>query len=441
MDWAVIILNELRHLSAVVIAELLLALSALKKRGRFPLRVALCSLVCAAVCVLYAVLYKFAMPYMIPISIVWYSVIFLLTGVFIAVCFEFNLTLLLWIMIAAYAAEHFVYVLVNEIIFIGALGLDIFRDGGATFYVMLLCNAAVCAGVYYALFCVFRNNIRAVGGHTVGDGVANRIFFGVFAAMFFASTLLNQHNTENSAEKLNYVAAASDMINCLFVLVVQYITLRTIRVNAEKRFADKLLSDAKKQYEAFRNSVDYVNIKCHDLKHEINALRKSGGINAEKVGEIAKGVELYEAFAHTGNETLDVLLTEKNLACINSGITLLYMVDGAALAGMDESDIYSLFGNLLDNAIEHVKDIADADKRFIRLFVKPSGGGMLVIHEENVLACETAVEDGLPLTTKADRYNHGFGTKSMRRTAKKYGGDLRVTVDDGMFKADIILQI
>ena len=81
MDWAVIILNELRHLSAVVIAELLLALSALKKRGRFPLRVALCSLVCAAVCVLYAVLYKFAMPYMIPISIVWYSVIFLLTEI------------------------------------------------------------------------------------------------------------------------------------------------------------------------------------------------------------------------------------------------------------------------------------------------------------------------------------------------------------------------
>ena len=117
------------------------------------------------------------------------------------------------------------------------------------------------------------------------------------------------------------------------------------------------------------------------------------------------------------------------------------MADGAALAGMDESDIYSLFGNLLDNAIEHVKDIADADKRFIRLFVKPSGGGMLVIHEENVLARETAVEDGLPLTTKADRYNHGFGTKSMRRTAKKYGGDLRVTVDDGMFKADIMLQI
>lgn len=439
MDWAVIILNELRHIFSVVIAELLLALPALKKRGRFALRVALCSAVCAAVCVLYAVLYKYATPYMIPISIIWYTVIFLLTGVFIAVCFEFNLTVLLWIMIAAYAAEHFVYVIVNEMIFIGALGLDIFGSGGAVFYAMLLADAAACAGVYYALFAVFKNNIRAVGGHTVGDGLGNRIFFGVFAAMFFASTLLNQHNTESASGGVNYVAAASDTINCLFVLVVQYITLRTIRVNAEKRFADKLLDDAKKQYEAFRNSVDYVNIKCHDLKHELNALKKNGGINAEKVGEIAKGVELYEAFAHTGNETLDMLLTEKNLACINSGITLLYMADGAALGRMDETDIYSLFGNLLDNAIEHVRD-ADADKRFIRLFVKESGG-MVAVHEENPLMSETEVEDGLPITTKADKHDHGFGMKSMRRTAKKYGGDLRVSTDGGMFRADIMLQI
>lgn len=440
MDWAVIILNEFRHIFSVVIAELLLALPSLEKRGRFGLRVALCSIVCAAVCVLYAVLYKYATEYMVPISIVWYTLIFLITGVFIAVCFESNLTLLLWIMIAAYAAEHFVYVLVNEIVFIGALGLDIFRSGGAMFYVMLLADAAVSAGVYFALFSVFKNNIRAIGGHTVTDGLGNRIFFGVFAAMFFASTLLNQHNTESVTGGVNYVAAASDTINCLFVLTVQYITLRTIRVNAEKRFADKLLDDAKKQYEAFKNSVDYVNIKCHDLKHEINALKRNGGINGDRVGEIAKGVELYEAFAHTGNETLDMLLTEKNLACINSGITFLYMADGAALGRMDESDIYSLFGNLLDNAIEHVKDIADAEKRFIRLFVKPSGG-MVAIHEENALARATEIEDGLPITTKADKHNHGFGMKSMRRTAKKYGGDICVSADGGTFKADIVLQI
>lgn len=48
--------------------------------------------------------------------------------------------------------------------------------------------------------------------------------------------------------------------------------------------------------------------------------------------------------------------------------------------------------------------------------------------------------DGLPQTTKDDKLYHGYGIKSMRATARKYGGDLRVSVDDGMFKVDIFMQ-
>ena len=95
---------------------------------------------------------------------------------------------------------------------------------------------------------------------------------------------------------------------------------------------------------------------------------------------------------------------------------------------------------MLDNAVEHVRTVGDKEKRFIRLFVKYRGGGMLSIHEENVCVSGSDFVGGLPKTTKDDKLYHGYGIKSMRATARKYGGDLRVSVDDGMFKVDIFMQ-
>ena len=49
--------------------------------------------------------------------------------------------------------------------------------------------------------------------------------------------------------------------------------------------------------------------------------------------------------------------------------------------------------------------------------------------------------DGLPLTTKADKNYHGFGVKSMKYLVEKYGGDMFVEADDGIFKLNILLPV
>lgn len=411
------------------------------KRDKFALRTALCIAGALILCPLYAVFYVYLNDYIFIISIFWYTLITVYAGAVIAVCFKINATSLFWLMIAAYAVEHLVYVIVNEIIFIGIADFNLFSgEKVGMFWLMLAVYSVVCAGVYYAFYRLFKPNIKYLGNYFLKDTWNNRIFFGVFLLIFFGSTMLNQQNAQNISNELNYLSAVSDLINCLFVLIVQFIGLTTSRINFEKQFSDKLLEDEKRQYEAFRKSVDYVNIKCHDLKHELQRIRQSGSVNTEALEEIAQGVALYEAFANTGNETLDILLTEKTLECESDGIAFSFMADAAALSVMDASDIYSLFGNLLDNAIGYVKKLDDKDKRFIRLFVKPQGG-MILIHEENYFEGVAVFVEGLPQTTKDDKIYHGFGIKSMQRTAKKYGGDIRISTDDGMYKADILIHI
>lgn len=105
---------------------------------------------------------------------------------------------------------------------------------------------------------------------------------------------------------------------------------------------------------------------------------------------------------------------------------------------MKDEDIYCLFGNMLDNAIEYVMTVEEKEKRFIRLFVK-TNDNIKVIHQENYFDGRLQFSDGLPQTTKSDRINHGFGVKSIAHIVKKYGGELSVAVDGELFKMDIVL--
>ena len=111
--------------------------------------------------------------------------------------------------------------------------------------------------------------------------------------------------------------------------------------------------------------------------------------------------------------------------------------DGPALDFMSAADIYALFGNALDNAIRAVNELDDAGVRSISLVVRRVAG-VVSIHIENPFAGSMEMRDGLPVTTKDDRTGHGFGLRSMRLTAERYGGTLTVLAEGGRFHVNAI---
>ena len=64
---------------------------------------------------------------------------------------------------------------------------------------------------------------------------------------------------------------------------------------------------------------------------------------------------------------LDVILTAKERACADRGITFTAVADGSLLSGMSSMDIASLFGNALDNAIEATSKLPKYEQRLIKL--------------------------------------------------------------------------
>lgn len=112
------------------------------------------------------------------------------------------------------------------------------------------------------------------------------------------------------------------------------------------------------------------------------------------------------------------------------------IADGTLLSALEASDMYSLFGNLLDNAISAVENLPDRSK-VIKLSVHELNG-FPVIKIANDYEGELVFEGGLPRTTKENKAYHGFGMKSVKKICEKYNAELRISAEGGIFRLSIV---
>lgn len=200
----------------------------------------------------------------------------------------------------------------------------------------------------------------------------------------------------------------------------------------------------KSQYEQYRNyqdSLDLIQMKYHDLKHQITGLRAESDEEKRKewLDSMEKEISAFENITRTGNQVLDTILAAKIFHCRKNNIQITCVADGKLLDYMQVTDICSIFGNALDNAIEHVILIPDPKKRLIHLTVSAQKG-FVFIKIENY--CEAEIyknEENLIATTKTDSKNHGFGLKSIRTAVEKYDGSLAFGVQQNWFELKILL--
>lgn len=230
-----------------------------------------------------------------------------------------------------------------------------------------------------------------------------------------------------------------NLICCVFCLCIQFGIFRISQKEQELEVARRLIAEKERQYLVNKSTIDAINRKCHNLKYELAAL--SAGPDGQKhIDEAMALVDSFDSAFRTGSETLDVILSEKNLYCQQEQITFVCMVDGGQLDFMDVTDQYVLFGNLIDNAIHAVQKLEEPQQRviYIKICTKKK---LLLIHTENPFAGTLQFRDGLPMTTSGDEENHGFGMTSIRMISEKYGGTVSTKAENGVFYLNIVLSL
>ena len=230
-----------------------------------------------------------------------------------------------------------------------------------------------------------------------------------------------------------------NIICCLLALVMLFELPRRKRAETELAAVRQLDHIKKEQYRMSKENIEIISLKCHDLKHHIRTFKCRENISADEIDELEKVVDIYDSIYQTGNEAFNIILMEKSLICKSENINLSCIADAEQLSFISDSDIYTLFGNLLDNAIEAVRALPKTE-RSIGLSVKRIND-FVAVHVYNGFEGEIRFENGLPVTRKASKAYHGFGLKSVRHTAEKYNGTLQVSAFDGIFNVKILFSV
>lgn len=228
---------------------------------------------------------------------------------------------------------------------------------------------------------------------------------------------------------------------CLTVLCLQTELFKKSALQKELDALSLLHDRQRQQYLLARQHVRIINRACHALKRELAALRRANiAVQPENLREVEESLRVYDAMFHTGSEVLDALLTDKNLLCVDRGIRLCCVADGARLGFLEAGDLYLLFDNTLDNAIEAVSAFPDADRRMIDVQVCVRQN-FLVINIHNPLPAPLRMEDGLPLPAPRTHSLRGYGLRAVRRTLEKYGGMLHISGEDGLFTLRMVIPL
>lgn len=228
---------------------------------------------------------------------------------------------------------------------------------------------------------------------------------------------------------------------CTIVLLLAWRTIEHRELAQEVEYLQHTIRQSQRQYEISRDTIERINLKCHDIKYQIASLAAQGRpLGPDAVYDLEKAISIYDTRIETHNQLLDVLLTEKSLYCEQNGIQLSCMVDGEKLAFLENSDLYCLFGNVIDNALEAVAAVPQRERRIINLVVK-ARGRMLLIQQDNYFDGTLTFQNGLPLTTKADTSCHGFGLRSIQMIVHKYDGELTAHVDGDVFHLNILFSL
>ncbi len=240
---------------------------------------------------------------------------------------------------------------------------------------------------------------------------------------------------------VQYFCAITSIVFSIFVLLILFLFYRNSFLRQEEEMLKYLQTEKEKQYEYSKQNMDIINQKCHDLKRQIQALRFSDESGREELyRETQDAADFFDYVVKTDNELLNTILTEKGLLCHNRRIRLTCTVKSCDFGRISVIDLYTIFSNAIDNAIECVEQYSEEEKKIISVHISRPGG-MNCIMIENYFDGELKFQNGELMTSKEDTDYHGFGIRSIRMLVKRYQGDFRISHANNTFSLQIMLPV
>ena len=361
--------------------------------------------------------------------------------IFVGFFFAYKIRIpnLLLLLSVAYTFQHMAYQW-GIIILDTGLNSVIYKAVGeanySLIYNILLYNIKV--GVFVACYFLIARFYIKYSKYIIGT--INVVVLGIL--VFLVANVVNVFVSQRIwwDSTMRGILAGSLIIFCIIFDTLVVGGFRVMEHRQETTIIKATLNSKIRQQEMMENNINFINMKCHDLRKELRRLKEQkGNLTDEDFCLLEESLNFYDSSIQTGNVNIDALIQEKLIYCNSVGVELTALVDGEAFKDMASSDVYFLLVNIIDNAIEAAEAFDKKDKRVISLTASKKHG-VLLIEETNYYQGEISFNhDGSIKTTKDNKKYHGYGTKSIAYIVKKYDGKMEFETKDNIFKLKIAI--
>lgn len=236
-------------------------------------------------------------------------------------------------------------------------------------------------------------------------------------------------------------------VSCIWLMcLIMYFVVQQMSKDNQTKLEYELMKEkekySKESMEIIKRSNEELREFKHDLKNYLLPLQEAMETMPQsemvKVWEkINQKIEDVQTLIQTGNSYVDSMINTKITLARSEKVDVKCTIL-SKMEGIDDLEFCSVFGNLMDNAIEAERKVTE--KKEIIIFVEEKMG-YLRLEIQNKIEKSVLNENSSLNTTKKDTSSHGIGHKSVKRTMQKVGGALKYYETGDLFCAEAVFPI
>lgn len=236
-------------------------------------------------------------------------------------------------------------------------------------------------------------------------------------------------------------------VSCIWLMcLIMYFVVQQMSKDNQTKLEYELMKEkekySKESMEIIKRSNEELREFKHDLKNYLLPLQEAMETMPQsemaKVWEkINQKIEDVQTLIQTGNSYVDSMINTKITLARSEKVDVKCTIL-SKMEGIDDLEFCSVFGNLMDNAIEAERKVTE--KKEIIIFVEEKMG-YLRLEIQNKIEKSVLNENSSLNTTKKDTSSHGIGHKSIKRTMQKVGGALKYYETGDLFCAEALFPI
>ena len=311
---------------------------------------------------------------------------------------------------------------------------------------VLYAMAAVIAKTLYLISCLVISNFTSREKQHIDHGHSWYLLISPFSSVYIIVLIAKLSLLVDISGTLAYACIGGSVL-----LFISDIMVFAVYENMQRKSEEIMKVNMERQredinrdyYAVLDKQNENMHIMVHDIKNHLGVIESIADNDkvTAYIGELCSNIGKYYAVSQlTGNKMLDIIIGKYTVLCSKNGLDFNAKALTSNLSFVHDSDISAMVGNLLDNAFEAAKQ---AENGKIEFSLYTIDGKSCVVSVINTALTAPKCENENLVSAKPDAQSRGYGIKSIKKTAEKYGGSYSWFYDDKNreFHAMVILPI